>query len=118
RVPQARAREHTRYTTSTPSKARRRLGLSAKSAIAAPTSVDALAASPGERYIALTGLLVLRTSVRTAPPALREAPVTSIIATSLQPRQLGPPPPLGRLRDRGGSSAVQLCRVPASADSA
>ena len=82
RVPQARG-----YTASTPSRARPRLGLSAKSAITAPTSADALAASSGERYIALRGLLDLRTSCRTAPPALPEAPLTSIIATSLKSHQ-------------------------------
>src|SRR5215831_7237876 len=84
----SRTGEHTRYTVSTPSRARPRLGSSAKSAITAPTSADALAASSGERYIALAGLLVLRTSFRTAPPALPEAPVTSIIATSLKSHQL------------------------------
>src|SRR5215831_10059258 len=100
----SRTGEHTRYTVSTPSRARPRLGSSAKSAITAPTSADALAASSGERYIALAGLLVLRTSFRTAPPALPEAPVTSIIATSLVLEISSIPGPLctfGWLCDRG-----------------
>src|SRR6516165_6493336 len=49
----------------------------------AGTSAGTLAASSLERYIALNGLLVLATSLRTAPPALPEAPVTSIMVILL-----------------------------------
>src|SRR6516162_4823028 len=68
---------------STPSSARLRLGLSAKSAITVGIPAGTLAASSRDRYIALNGLLVLATSLRTAPPALPEAPVTSIMVILL-----------------------------------
>src|SRR5215472_3564019 len=79
----SRTGEHTRYTSSTPSSAPRRLGLSAKSAITAGIPAGTLAASSRDRYIARNGLLVLRTSLRTAPPALPEAPVTRIMVILL-----------------------------------
>src|SRR5580704_7333710 len=71
--------EHTRYSTSTPSSAFRRLALSAKSAITVPLPAPDFLASPSFRYIALTGLPVFRTSCKTAPPTIPEAPVIRII---------------------------------------